>query len=123
MIPIGNPQFGFAVVGLQGFVEGDGAAPEGEAVVVAHGEVGGGEVLFVGDVLGDGREDVLVVEASGVEGFAEGAGEMIAGGGQHDAAGDGGAVDAVEEGAVLNEFQLGGRLVEIAGGHVLPDCT
>ena len=46
---------------------------------------------------------------------------MVTSRGQDDAAGDGGAIDAVEEGAVLDEFQLGGGLVEIGGGDVLPD--
>ncbi|MBB3948305.1 hypothetical protein GGQ73_004281 [Rhizobium skierniewicense] len=67
-----------------------------------------GEVLFFDEVLGDCREELLLVEASGVEGCAEGAGEMIAGGGKHDAAGDVGAIYTVEEGAILSELQFGG---------------
>ncbi len=94
----------------------NGAAPEEEAVVVSDGQVGGGEVLGFGDVLGDEGEDVLFVEEPCIEGRAESAGEVVAGGGQDDAAGDGGAVDAVEEGAVLNEFQLRRGLVESEAG-------
>lgn len=60
-------------------MQGDCAAPEVEAVVVSDGQVGGGEVLRFGDVLGDEGEDIFFVEEPCVEGRAEGAGEVVAG--------------------------------------------
>lgn len=102
-------------------MQGDRASPEEEAVVIAYCQIGGRQILGFGDVLGDEDEDVLFVEESCVEGRAEGPGEVVAGRGLDDAAGEGGAIDAMEEGAVLDEFQLGGCLVEIGGGDVLPD--
>ncbi|MNE51450.1 hypothetical protein D3C80_1460790 [compost metagenome] len=60
-------------------MQGDGAAPEEEAVIVADGQIGGGQILAFGDMLRHEGEDVLFVEEPCIERRAEGAGEMVAG--------------------------------------------
>lgn len=79
MVAIRHPQFGFAVVRLQGLMQGNGTAPEEEAIVISHSQIGGGEILTFCDMLCDEGEDILFVKETCIERGAEGAGEMIAG--------------------------------------------
>jgi len=71
MIPIGDPQFRFSVVGPQRLTQGDRASPEEEAVVLSDRQTGGWQILGLGDVLGDEGEDVLFVEEFRIEGVPE----------------------------------------------------
>lgn len=44
-------------------MQGDGAAPEEEAVIVANGQIGGGQILAFGDMLRDEGEDVFSLKS------------------------------------------------------------
>jgi hypothetical protein len=60
-------------------MQGNGAAPEKKAVIVANREIGGRQFLSFHDILRDQREEVLFIEQPRVEWRTKSAGEMIAG--------------------------------------------